>query len=115
LQFFPDGKRLAVAIGGQLATVDIEAKKEVGRGGNEVNLKATALAPDGNLLATAASGNRWGGIRLWHVGAQKTAAQMGIVLDYECLAFSKDGMLLAGGRPDGTVKLWDVSKYKPKR
>jgi WD40 repeat protein/serine/threonine protein kinase/tetratricopeptide (TPR) repeat protein len=72
----------------------------------DVSLRVTAVAPDGETLAT---GNKTGVVQLWDLGTgrEKTRfqAHQGTI---EALAFGPSGRLLATGGTDQTARVWDL-------
>ncbi len=66
-----------------------------------------AFSPEGHTLASAG----WGGIDLWDANTgellRSFPRQSGRFII--CVAFSPDGRLLAGGRDDKKIDLWDVN------
>ncbi|MFI0810417.1 WD40 repeat domain-containing protein [Streptomyces echinatus] len=84
-----------------------------------------AFSPDGRLLATA---NAWSAynrpgdvaVRLWRVtGRDPVTCELacdplpGDEKGVNCVAFSRDGSLLASGHADGSVQLWRVEGLDP--
>ena len=116
--FSPDGKTLAS--GGEdgsirwwdarthrLLAASFNPKWVLDSGTETDRVETVAFAPDGKMLASAAS---FGPIRLWDAS---THQQVGPGLDStggptNGLAFSPDGKTLAAGNDDGRVRLWSV-------
>ena len=76
-------------------------------------LKASALSPDGTLLATDLHDHKHhdDGIRLWNVASgQIERERIGHLLSVTCLDFHPRGHLLAGGNAGGLIRLWDVEQ-----
>lgn len=120
--FSPDGKTLAS--GGRDGTVkiwDVATEKE--RATWKINQSTVSLAfsPDGKTLA---AGYGSGNLNLWDVatGKERIALQGGWRetggggpgLLAVSVAFSPDGKLLAAGRYDHTIKIWDTATGKEK-
>jgi len=71
---------------------------------------ATAVSPDGRLLASAGLDNS---IRLWNFATGELMQTLsGHVKPINCLAFSPDGQFLASGSDDYTVRVWQVPAVK---
>jgi WD40 repeat protein len=115
LQFLPDGKKVVMAVGDQLATLDLGKKKEVSLIGRVINFQDMALSSDGTLLATAGSLKREKGVQLWQVNQKAVIELFDKDRSYQSLAFTPDGKVLAAGTPGGTVTLWDVARYLGKK
>jgi WD40 repeat protein len=65
-----------------------------------------AFSPDGLLLA---SGDRFGGLQVWDVGAAEEFAQLrGHVGAVTGIAFSNDSQRLVSVGADGTARTWDL-------
>ena len=115
LQFFADGKRIAIAAADLVSAWDIKVKNELAQSPKEPNLRELAVTLDGALVATAGSAARTGGVHLWQFSSTRVLETFDKDHQFHSLAFSPNGKLLAGGCHDGTVKIWDVSKPNPKR
>jgi WD40 repeat protein len=90
-----------------MATLTERATLEMS--GGEVS--AVAFAPDGRTLAVAADQ----AVQLWDVAEGSLLASLrGHEAQVNCLAYSPDGARLASGSSDKTVRLWDVTRYRPK-
>jgi WD40 repeat protein len=73
-----------------------------------------AISPDGKILAT--SGGYDVPIRLWTVGSGEEIRHFGEhQASLNCLAFSRDGRVLATGGDDTLIHLWDVASGKELR
>jgi len=70
-----------------------------------------AFAPDGRTLAVGVEQ----AVQLWDVASAcrltSLAGHEGKVM---CLAYSPDGTRLASGGHDKTVRLWNVTRYRPR-
>jgi WD40 repeat protein len=76
--------------------------------GDANGIRAIALSPDGQTLASA---DFDGAIQLWDTSARVPlgAPLHGHTAQVWSVAFSPDGMTLASASHDGTVRLWDVA------
>ncbi len=71
---------------------------------------ATAISPDGQLLATAGLDDV---IRLWNLlTGDRLRLLSGHTKAVNCLAFSPDGQWLVSGSDDHTLRLWHVASGK---
>ncbi len=76
----------------------------------EVAVTALTFAPDSPTLAVAVGC----AVQLWDVATGKLLATLrGHEGQVNCLAYSPDGKCLASGSYDRTVRLWDVTRYRP--
>lgn len=76
-------------------------------------LLASALSPDGNVMAVAAENKS---VFLYHLGNNKPVAELAGHADVVAgLAFSPDGKTLASASYDKTVKLWDLPAGKARK
>ncbi len=80
--------------------------------GHSDGVRAMAVSPDGDILASGAStpdGGRDTTVRLWDVASRKEIARLkGHSSGVTSVAFSRGSALLASGSRDGTILLWDV-------
>jgi WD40 repeat protein len=113
LAFSPDGEKMLTGSfdwgGGHAALWDIAscAKERTLTLGDEYQAAGVVYAPDG---ATAAIGDRDGGLAIWDVAAGVVRQQfVGHTDSVLAVAFSADGRLLASASVDGTARLWDVA------
>ena len=90
--------------------------------GHKDVVSSVAFSPDGNLIVSGdwydwdgylSSGTWSGEIRVWdaHTGEHLKSLK-GHTGGVSSLAFSSDGKILASGRTDGTVLLWDFSNLQ---
>jgi RNA polymerase sigma factor (sigma-70 family) len=105
LAFSPDGDVLAVSDEDQtVRLVDVATGTEVHRLSLSEIAEPLAFSPDGRVLATPTGESVW----LWEVA---TGRERGRLPDRSrgVMAFSPDGMALAMGDDDGTIRLHDVA------
>lgn len=113
LAFSPDGKELAwIAPGGTLRRFDVSSGREQdaplpdGGAGGSPGFSAFAYSPDGKTMALGQGPilqilERTGGKEI-----QKCRGHSGPIA---CVVYSPDGLLLATGSPDGSLRLWETA------
>lgn len=106
--YAPDGKTIAVGLGGDIQLRDAESLDPGSvLQGHSGNISALAFSPDGEFLASGAENEN--NVRVWEVGASSEARQLeGHSGWIRSLAFSPDGRLIASGSTDQTVIIWDA-------
>ncbi len=113
--FRPDGSLIATAAADhtvRLWAVDAGVQVGVLRGKRTV-IRSIAFRPDGALLA-AGTGDFAGedtpgnAVYIWNAHTNWGLTVLEEPRDQVCVAFSPDGMLLAGGEENGDVWLWDA-------
>ncbi|MGB6163275.1 MAG: hypothetical protein WCF33_01895 [Pseudonocardiaceae bacterium] len=86
---------------------------QVSSWGGTVQLEQVALSPDGNLVATAASG---GTVQVWDVRRSEQPVETGrfVTGSYRSmgLAFSRDGSQLNAVGVGDRVVIWDVARHE---
>lgn len=107
--FFPDGRKLLsisdsseqdiklwdAETGAELKTIKPTAS----------SIHAVSPSPDGKILAYIT----YSSIELWDIETNKQILKLPEQSSYYSLAFSPNGKLLAGGKDDGTINLWDLA------
>jgi WD40 repeat protein len=109
--FSPDGKIVvAASFGGSVQFLDRTNGQEVLPPlSNRGSIFATALSPDGKLLAGAFGRE----IRLLEMpGCKERLRLKGHRYEIRCLAFFPDGKTLISGGDDNTLRLWEVETGK---
>ncbi|MFI7234422.1 WD40 repeat domain-containing serine/threonine protein kinase [Streptomyces cyaneofuscatus] len=103
----PDGKTLAVGVGGRIELMD----PITGRVRETLEGKAGSIAfsPDGKSLAGVAGEESANGIRLWNTANGRVLKTLrdGEFENHSEVAFSPDGRTLIASGPG--IKLWDVA------
>jgi WD40 repeat protein/DNA-binding SARP family transcriptional activator len=110
LAFSPDDSVLAGAGVFKMWLWDVATGKQITEmsGGTLAHVRSLAWSPDGELLATASTGDQ-GAVRLWNPSNGTLVATWfpDRPTGVESLAFSPDASLLASGDANGAVHLWD--------
>lgn len=116
--FSPDSKTLTAAgfhMDKLVALYDVQTGKRLRTfaGQTEWEADATAISPDGKLLASTATDKQ---VLVWEIATGKLRLQLkDQPFRLASLAFSPDGATLAGGGGDKSVKLWDIATGKLRR
>ena len=110
LSFSPDSRILAAASDHVVRLWDVASGRQVRslreRGKGFWYMKALAISPDGNTLATAKTSSF--SVQLWDIlGGKRLRMLTGHSGGVTDLAFSPDGRTLASSSSDKTVRLWN--------
>jgi hypothetical protein len=117
LVFFPDGKKIAAgdAKGGvrvweigaaQPTDLSLPSSSLPGSDGDDVQVSALAVHPNGDVLAAASRGQ---GVLLFQTGQLSEPPRLlAHDVDVDTIDFSADGLFLAAGSGSGTVWLWKL-------
>ena len=75
-----------------------------------VSYSRLGFSPNGRYLAAAGSISSTGFVQLWDAQTGKLARDLplGTKAGQQCLAFTSDGTLIAGGSADGVITIWKV-------
>lgn len=113
LAWSKDGKTLFIGTKENgLFIYDVDSNQITGSAGNDSQVQALAVSPDGKSLA-AGLGND-GSIRFISVETGELKQTIFPAHDewIQVLSFSPDGKLLASGGDDGKILIWDVASAK---
>jgi serine/threonine protein kinase len=113
LVFSPDGDTLAMGdTKGNVSLWDLTGEP-VWTPRHMGAVYAMSFSPDGRILATAGVDENVWDIKLWDVANRiELGTLRGHGASIRSLAFSSDGLTLASGSDDKTVKLWQVATRK---
>jgi TonB family protein len=115
LAFSADGKFLASGGDGDAFVWEVATARRLGVFNvKRFSLHGLALSPDGRTAAAAGCTPRWllkveCSVRLWDAATGRERRSLGVPSEFEALAFSRDGKLLAGVGPRAAPRLWDPS------
>jgi WD40 repeat protein len=104
-----DGKTVGVALGNSIRLLDLTSGKELRQfGGQNGIIHGLEFAPDGKLLAAAASD---GTVRFWDVATGTILTDLkGHRGGVNALVFTPDGRTVITGGSDTTALLWDFGQ-----
>ena len=105
--FSPDGQAIAVMNpAGTVSVNEIESGKELKRFRVDSRLDLIRFSPDGTRLAGLAMGSSI--VRIWELASGQIVTTLPGSGKLSFLAWNHEGGLLAVGRQDGQVEVWDV-------
>jgi WD40 repeat protein len=118
MSFTPDGRTLIASTGSRLRLWDAATGKELHeRPGDFGDPLATAMSPDGGLLAAADWLDRH--VSLWDVTDGRLVRRLPLLKGgrryVRNLAFTADGKTLVASRYQGLLQSWDVATGKDRR
>lgn len=105
--FAPDGQTLAVMNPDNAVSVrELDSGKELKRFKVDSHLNLLRFSPDGTRLAGLEFGST--NARIWEVASGQLLITFVAPEMFSTLAWNHDGTLLATGRTDGMIQVWDV-------
>jgi serine/threonine protein kinase/WD40 repeat protein len=106
--FAPDGQTLAVINPDDTVSVrELDSGKELNRFKVDGKLNVLRFSPDGTRLAGLEFGST--NARIWEAASGQLLITFLAPEKFSSLAWNHDGTLLATGRMDGTLQVWDVT------
>ncbi len=105
--FLPGAPTLAAAdYTGTIAFYDYRLRKLGVLKAHDEAIRSLALSAPAKSAAVLASAGLDGEVKLWHVATRTHLGSISNKVAVYSLSFADDGQTLAGGRADGTAKLW---------
>ena len=109
--FSPDGTILASGSWeGRIELWDVVTHAHIATLGEHLrdHISSMSFSPDGTILAST----EYARVKLWDVSTRRNVANLdGHGSRVNSVVFSPDGTILASGSEDGTILIWDMSKY----